>query len=94
MRGETRRELLEGRRKAVQARNLAVAVEIRDNPGEGLAADRTVRLKAASFIQGDEKPGVTVNINQQTNVANTITPGYVIRLPAVKPAPTIEHPGE
>jgi hypothetical protein len=85
------RKLLEARREAEAARNLAVAIDIRDDPGEGLAADRTVRLKAASFIQGDDKPGVTVNINQQTNVA-AITPGYVIRLPPLpaKPAQTIE----
>jgi hypothetical protein len=70
--------LFKERRESEQARNLATAIEIRDNEG---AATKTVRLKAAAFIEGNEKPGVTVNVNTQTNVA-AITPGYVIRLPA------------
>jgi hypothetical protein len=50
-----------------------------------------VRLKAIGVIEGNEgKGGVVVNVNQNTNVA-TIQPGYVIRLPASKPPPTIEH---
>jgi hypothetical protein len=77
-----RRELLDGKRKAELARNLATAIEIRDDPGENLAADRTVRLKAIGVIEGNEgKGGVVVNVNQTSNVA-TIQPGYVIRLPA------------
>jgi hypothetical protein len=75
-----RRELLDGKRKAELARNLATLIEIRDDPGEGLAADRTVRIKAVAAIEGrPDGASVTVNVNQQTNVA-TITPGYVIRL--------------
>jgi hypothetical protein len=85
------RELLEARRESERARNMAVAVEIRDDVGDGTAATKTVRIKAASFIQGDDKPGVTVNINQQTNVAN-IQPGYVIRLPALPGTPTPSAP--
>jgi hypothetical protein len=77
-----RRELLDGKRKAELARNLQTLIEIRDDPGEGFAADRTARIKAVQAIEGsDGKGGVVVNVNQQTNVA-TITPGYVIRLPA------------
>jgi hypothetical protein len=78
---ELRAKLLKARRESEAARNLVVAVEIRDDPGENLAADRTVRLKAAQFIEGNERPGVVVNVNQQTNVPS-IQPGYVIRLPA------------
>jgi hypothetical protein len=89
-----RRELLDGKRSAELARNLMTAIEIRDDPGENLAADRTVRLKAIQVIEGNEgKASVTVNVNQQTNVA-TITPGYVIRLPArssVTDLPAIEQ---
>jgi hypothetical protein len=60
-------------------------IQIRDDPGEDSAADRTVRLKAIQVIEGNEgKGGVVVNVNQQTNVA-AIQPGYVIRLPALKP---------
>jgi hypothetical protein len=72
-----RRQLLDGKRKAELARNLQTLIEIRDDPGEGFAADRTVRIKAVQAIEGTEgKASVTVNVNQQTNVA-TITPGYV-----------------
>src|SRR3984885_6373193 len=79
-----RRELLDGKRKAELARNLATAIAIRDDEGENLAADRTVRLKAMGVIEGNEgKAGVVVNVHQ-TNNTPTITPGYVIRLPASK----------
>ena len=80
-------ELLQARREAEKSRNLVTAIAIRDDPGENLAADRTVRLKAISVIEGNEgKGGVVVNVNQTSNVA-TITPGYVIRLPAGTPMP-------
>jgi hypothetical protein len=80
-------ELLQARRKAEMARNLTTAIAIRDDPGENFAADRTVRLKAIQVIEGrGDGPNVTVNVNQQTNVA-AIRPGYVIRLPALKDAP-------
>jgi hypothetical protein len=69
----------DGERSAELARNLMTAIEIRDDPGENLAADRTVRLKAIGVIEG--KAGVVVNVNQQTHVASMM-PGYVIRLPA------------
>src|ERR1700733_1174898 len=87
-----RQQLLEGRRKSEAPRNLATLIEIRDDPGEGFAADRTVRIKAVAAIEGrSDGASVTVNVNQQTNVA-TITPGYVIRLPALKAdAPAIEQ---
>jgi hypothetical protein len=87
-----RRQLLEGKRKAEAPRNLATLIEIRDDPGEGFAADRTVRIKAVAAIEGrPDGPNVTVNVNQQTNVAQ-IQPGYVIRLPALKAdAPAIEQ---
>jgi hypothetical protein len=92
-----RRELLDGKRKAELARNLATAIAIRDDEGENLAADRTVRLKAIQVIEGSEgKGGVVVNVNQTSNVA-TITPGYVIRLPArssVTDLPAIEQERE
>jgi hypothetical protein len=88
-------ELLQQRSKAEQSRNLVAAIAIRDDEGETLAADRTVRLKAIQVIKGNEgKGGVVVNVNQTSNVA-TITPGYVIRLPASRAegAPMIEHDG-
>jgi hypothetical protein len=91
-----RRELLDGRRKSEAPRNLQTLIEIRDDPGEGFAADRTVRIKAVAAIEGTDKGGVTVNVNTQTNVA-TIQPGYVIRLPAkssVTDLPAIEQERE
>jgi len=87
-----RRELLDGKRKAELARNLATAIAIRDDEGENLAADRTVRLKAIGVIEGNEgKAGVVVNVNQTSNVAS-ITPGYVIRLPASKASAIEQEP--
>jgi hypothetical protein len=60
-----RRELLDGKHSAELARNLMTAIEIRDDPGENSAADRTVRLKAIGVIEGNEgKSAVTVNVNQ------------------------------
>jgi hypothetical protein len=87
-----RRKIMDGRRKAQEARNLVTAIKIRDDEGDGSAADRTVRLKAIGVIEGaSDKASVVVNVSQQTSVA-TITPGYVIRLPASRAegAPLIE----
>ena len=82
-----RRQLLKERRESEQARNLATAIAIRDDEGDGSAATKTVQLKACAFIEGPpEKADVTVNVNQQTNVA-AISPGYVIRLPAERTPP-------
>jgi hypothetical protein len=86
-----RRQLLEGRRKSEEARNLATLIQIRDDPGEGRAADRTVRLKAIQVMEGanGKAPLVTVNVSQQSN---NLVAGYVIRLPASRAegAPMIE----
>ena len=77
-----RRQLLKERRESEHARNLATAIAIRDDEGDGSAATKTVQLKACAFIEGPpDKGGVVVNVNQQTNVA-AISPGYVIKLPA------------
>lgn len=89
-----RRELLAGKRSAELPRNLMTAIEIRDDPGENSAADRTVRLKAIGVIEGNEgKGGVVVNVNQTNNTA-TISPGYVIRLGKFSREPAIEKEHE
>jgi hypothetical protein len=91
---EYRRRLLKERRESEQARNLATLIQIRDDPGDGKAADRTVQLKAIQVMEGTpDKASVTVNVNQQNNSIGTISPGYVIRLSASRPegAPAIEH---
>jgi hypothetical protein len=87
---ELRGKLLKARRESEAARNLATAVAIRDNEGEGSAADRTLRLKAIGVIEGSEgKGGVVVNVQQ---TSNNLVAGYVIRLPASRAegAPMIE----
>jgi hypothetical protein len=82
-----RGSLLRGVRESEGPRNLATAIKIRDDKDDGSAATKTVQLKACTFIEGPpEKPGVGVNVNQQTNVA-AISPGYVIRLPAARTEP-------
>jgi hypothetical protein len=84
-RGSLMREL----RESEGPRNLATAIQIRDDKGDGSAATKTVQLKACAFIEGPpDKASVTVNVNTHTNVG--ITPGYVIRLPAKREPPTIE----
>src|SRR5271166_6543652 len=63
-------------------RNIARMIQLRDNRVEDTAAAAAVQLKAAIALEPPEpRPSVTVNVNQQTNVA-AISPGYVIRLPA------------
>jgi hypothetical protein len=82
-----RAQLLKARRENEQARNLATAIEIRDDDGDGSAAIRTVRLKACQFIEGKpDGASVVVNVSQTSNVA-AISPGYVIRLPASRAEP-------
>jgi hypothetical protein len=74
-----------GRRKSETAKNLHLMIQVRDNPGHELAADRAVRLKAAAMIEGtDGRKVVNVTVNTQNN----IRPGYVIRL-----RPKTEVPG-
>jgi hypothetical protein len=87
-----RRRIWTWRRKAEEARNLATAIKIRDDEGDESAATKTVRLKAIQVIEGpNDKASVVVNVNQQTNAAS-ITPGYVIRLPASKPDRDVIEP--
>jgi hypothetical protein len=89
-----RGQLLREMRESEGPRNLARAIAIRDDPGLGLAADRTEQLKAINVIEGnDGKSAVTVNVNQTTN--SNIVAGYVIKLPMpAKLAPAIEHQGD
>jgi hypothetical protein len=80
-------ELVRDVRKNEEARGIKTAIAIRDDEGDGSAAIKTVRLKAIGVIEGrPDGASVTVNVSQQTNVAN-IQPGYVIRLPAGAPLP-------
>ena len=89
-----RAQLLKARRENEAARNLATAIEIRDDDGDGSAAIRTVRLKACQFIEGTpDKASVTVNVSQ---TSNNVVAGYVIRIPVLPrtiegDAPAIEQ---
>ena len=79
---------LEAMRNGERARNLHTAIAIRDEAGEGLAADRTVRLKAIQLLEGTAGGGVTVNVNQ-TNNSLTVSPGYVIKLRPTEAQPAL-----
>jgi hypothetical protein len=62
-------------------RNLKVAIEIRDDAGDGSAAFATARLKAIQTIEGrDGGTSKAVQINNNSGNSTTITPGYVIKL--------------
>lgn len=74
--------LLKERRNNEKARNLSTAVIIRDDEGQGLAADKTVRLKAISVIEGVDGKGVSLTINNNNGGQQVVNPGYVIKLMA------------
>ncbi|MFI5012032.1 MAG: hypothetical protein ACHQAY_06765 [Hyphomicrobiales bacterium] len=53
-------------------------IDLRDDPGQGKAADRKVQLQAAQALLGEgegNRPSVSVIVKNQT-----IQPGYVIRI--------------
>ena len=79
---------IEAVRSGERARNLYTAALIRDNEGDGSAAFQTARLKAIATLEG-QSSGVNVNV-QVNNDNRTISPGYVIRLPA---EPSANLPG-
>lgn len=74
-------------RKAHHARAIGTIAQIMEDEGDGTAATKTVRLKAANSLLDNPEartPGVSVNINN----AVQLTAGIVIRLPTdVKSAP-------
>ncbi len=78
-------------RQAEKAANLALAIAIRDEHGDGLAADRTVRLKAIQAIEGADKPGgVNAQINNAVGSGAVVNAGYVIRLKVRPEAGAVE----
>jgi hypothetical protein len=72
-------------RTSAHPRMIRNMIDIANDPGEGTAADRTVRLKASLAVLGEQAKdgGVTVNVGVQTNVAGDIRPGYVLDLSAM-----------
>jgi hypothetical protein len=71
-------------RTSAHPRMIRNMIDIANDPGEGTAADRTVRLKASLAVLGEQakEGGVTVNVGVQNNVGN-IRPGYVLDLSAL-----------
>ena len=84
---------LDAMRNGERARNVATAVQIRDDSGDGSAAFATARLKAIATIEGRDG-AATVNVHldqsQTTNVA--VAAGYVIRLPVLSHVDALTAP--
>jgi hypothetical protein len=72
-------------RASAHPRMIRNMIDIANDPGEGTAADRTVRLKASLAVLGEQAKdgGVTVNVGVQANIAADIRPGYVLDLSAL-----------
>jgi len=65
-------------RNGAKARAVSTLCDMMDEPGDGSAASRAVRVKASTVLLGDEQGkggGVTVNVTTQ------LTAGVVVRLP-------------
>jgi hypothetical protein len=84
---------LNARRGMEQARNLGVAIAIRDSEGDGSPLAANARLRAIMVIDRAyalanpplPQPNVQINNIQQTQtLANAAKPGYVIRVEAQK----------
>ncbi|MEA3197024.1 MAG: hypothetical protein QOF32_1076 [Gammaproteobacteria bacterium] len=75
-------------RDGEKARSVGTMIQIRDDHGQGKAADKTVRLKAAQAILGEGDGNRSTTVNVGVNVG--VTAGYVIDLtPQPKDAPTL-----
>ena len=72
-------------RSGAHARMVHNMVRIANEPGQGTAADRNVQLKASQAVLGEEAKGLCVNVqvNNQTNLNQTVRPGYVLDLSAL-----------
>jgi hypothetical protein len=77
-------------RDGEKARSVGAMIQIRDDQGQGKAADKTVRLKAAQAILGESDGNRGTTVNVQTNVAVTERAGLVLRLPADAPRTPLE----
>ncbi|MEK4035820.1 hypothetical protein WOC76_04335 [Methylocystis sp. IM3] len=79
---------IEELRSGARVQAIRRMIELMNDPGDGSAACKTVQLKAASAIMGDEsKSAVTVNVG----VSAQLSPGVVIRLPAEVKSPPLEQ---
>ncbi len=83
---------VESYRQSLEPGNLAVALSIRDEHGDGSPERDSVRLKAVQVLRGTPKPSaVNIQINQRTDIHAAISPGYIIKLTDEPKRPTIEH---
>jgi hypothetical protein len=75
------------RRASEDPRSLAVAIKIRDNPGDGLPSDRHAQLAAIKTIRG--KPPVRARTPKQAENGPPAgaTAGYIIALDLPEPEP-------
>ena len=79
-------------RNAHKARAIAVLAEIMNSAGDGLAADRAVRVKAASQLLNDgEGRRACASVAVQVNNGTALQPGIVVRLPASAGIPPLEQ---
>jgi len=89
-------------RVALAPAAIAKIGELIEWKGEGKAADANVALNASKTALGEDAKGFSVNVqvNNQTNIANAIRPGYVLDLGAMhgrrhdEDAPIIEGKAE
>ncbi|RTL84708.1 MAG: hypothetical protein EKK29_13760 [Hyphomicrobiales bacterium] len=79
---------LQGLRSGMKARAMAVLGAILEDEGDGTAATKTVRLKAANAILGEEQRNGGVNVH--INNGPILQAGVVVRLPSGIAAPPLE----
>ena len=83
-----RNKLIHQLRTGEHAKSIHTMRVVRDDKGDNAAADRTVRLKAAQSLLGEDAKGLTVSITN--NLGVSVRPGYVIRQPERTAPITIE----
>lgn len=77
-------------REGEKARSVHTMIGIRDDLGDGKAADRKVRLEASKAVlgEGEGNRGTTVNVTNQVGVQ--VRAGLVLRIPADAPRIPLE----
>lgn len=85
-----RSALVHSMRNGEHAKSVHTMIKVRDNPGDGKAADRKVQLEAAKSIMGEEAKGININVGINNHLGVHIKPGYVVRMPSAKQPVTIE----
>ncbi|MBG0795904.1 hypothetical protein IYY11_21330 [Methylocystis sp. H62] len=81
---------LQAMRDGHRAEALNTVVAVMRDRGDGKAADKKVRIQAASMILGDAVGQTPAKSNVQVNVGVNLTAGIVIRLPSNLPQTPLE----